>query len=364
MPSALTLPMPGEATASSSVSAQMMRAAQEEARRKAAQEARQEAENARQDAQLKLSQQTNARAQEEADTKRRTATAVADASEWTQNPQYRVPFAKAPEEAKRHFSIDTYGEAAPSARLAWDASLRQQGVPIDNIADNEEITINPEGGLTRHTQLPPASTTGQITAKDVANEGIDPNSIPQSQWATAVANARKSREGKMTEMQSNALQYSARMASNRQVLENLEKRGFDPASNEAAIKGNNLFPNKFRDTQQQQYLAARDNWISALLRKESGAAISRSEYENAYRQYFPQWGDSPEVKEQKAQLRRIAEDNMKLVAGGKAAEAETGAPAPSTAPQQQPAPVTNEPTATNPRTGQKVVYRDGKWQPL
>lgn len=342
MATSLDLPPRGDATAQASVPAQIMRAGQEEARRKAAEEARREAENARQEAQLKLNQNADARATEstrlsnqKSQNELRSQLAAADAAEWTQNPQYQVPWAKAPEEARRHFSIDTYGEAAPSARVAWDASLRQQGIPVETPGPNEDITINPQGEATRRISAPQVSTAGQITAKDVANEGIDPTTIPQSEWPAAVANARKAREGKMTEGQSSAAQYSARMAYQRGILDRLEANGYDPATAKNAASGMRWVPNRVKSGDQQAYSAARDNWIAAVLRKESGAAISPSEYDNAYRQYFPQWGDAPEVIKQKSDLRRITEDNMRMVAGGRAAEAETAVPTTPTAPTQR-----------------------------
>jgi hypothetical protein len=38
----------------------------------------------------------------------------------------------------------------------------------------------------------------------------------------------------------------------------------------------------------QSQKQAEQNFINAILRKESGAAISPSEYKNAEKQYFPQ----------------------------------------------------------------------------
>src|SRR5690606_20051733 len=46
------------------------------------------------------------------------------------------------------------------------------------------------------------------------------------------------------------------------------------------------------------YEQAERNFINAVLRRESGAAIADSEFENARMQYFPQPGDGPEVIEQ------------------------------------------------------------------
>jgi hypothetical protein len=65
---------------------------------------------------------------------------------------------------------------------------------------------------------------------------------------------------------------------------------------------------------QQGDQAARD-FINAQLRRESGAAIAESEFENARKQYLPQPGDSKEVKAQKREARARAVKNMQLSAG-------------------------------------------------
>jgi hypothetical protein len=57
---------------------------------------------------------------------------------------------------------------------------------------------------------------------------------------------------------------------------------------------------------QQMSENAELNFLSAVLRRESGAVISDSEYENGERLYFPRLGDSPERIAQKARNRQMA----------------------------------------------------------
>jgi hypothetical protein len=63
---------------------------------------------------------------------------------------------------------------------------------------------------------------------------------------------------------------------------------------------------------QQRVEQAQRDFINAVLRRESGAAISASEFENARKQYFPQPGDEkhPKVLEQKRRARQIATNLM------------------------------------------------------
>lgn len=60
---------------------------------------------------------------------------------------------------------------------------------------------------------------------------------------------------------------------------------------------------------------AQRDFINAVLRNESGAAIASSEFRNAQRQYFPEVGDTPAVLAQKAQNRKVAIAAMKSAAG-------------------------------------------------
>lgn len=65
----------------------------------------------------------------------------------------------------------------------------------------------------------------------------------------------------------------------------------------------------------QKFNQAKRNFVNAVLRNESGAVISPSEFDNADKQYFPQPGDTPEVLAQKAKNRDLVTSNMFASAG-------------------------------------------------
>lgn len=65
----------------------------------------------------------------------------------------------------------------------------------------------------------------------------------------------------------------------------------------------------------QQYQQAQENWVSANLRAESGAAIGIDEMRKEIKKYFPQVGDSDAVIKQKEEARKVAEDSMRQRAG-------------------------------------------------
>lgn len=64
-----------------------------------------------------------------------------------------------------------------------------------------------------------------------------------------------------------------------------------------------MLPNALKSSDRQQYEQAQRNFVNAVLRKESGAAISPGEFDSAAKQYFPQPGDSQAVIDQKTQNR-------------------------------------------------------------
>ena len=65
----------------------------------------------------------------------------------------------------------------------------------------------------------------------------------------------------------------------------------------------------------RSFLQAKTNFVTAVLRKESGAAISSEEFTNEDKKYFPQPGDKQELIDQKRQARILAIDTLRMSAG-------------------------------------------------
>src|SRR3990167_7831506 len=65
----------------------------------------------------------------------------------------------------------------------------------------------------------------------------------------------------------------------------------------------------------QQYMQSSRNFINSVLRRESGAVISPSEFSEARKQYLPQPGDSKEVLSDKRKNRQIIYESFKKGAG-------------------------------------------------
>ena len=132
----------------------------------------------------------------------------------------------------------------------------------------------------------------------------------------------------LTEAQSKAFMFGNRMETSNANFESLFDENGEPtyspsfiASKRNAEKtwvvgellgaGANLFAS---DEDQLASQSMRD-FINAVLRNESGAAIAEHEFTNAQAQYFPEVNDSKAVRQQKSENRQVAIATMKAAAG-------------------------------------------------
>jgi hypothetical protein len=137
----------------------------------------------------------------------------------------------------------------------------------------------------------------------------------------------------LTETQGKATTFAARMQDASRVLNDLEGKvapnqvaqagyraefpGWMPGGQilgSAVTAANNQF-NPAVSSNAQLYRQAQENWVTANLRQESGAAISKDEMEKDVRKWFPQPGDSSALIGQKAAARQVAGRAMLTQAG-------------------------------------------------
>jgi len=224
-------------------------------------------------------------------------------------------------------------------------SLIAIGGAVENILklpkDQWESAYNNEvGGLVKSGHLGPqdappfseqmlGSIYGQLnsnpqwlqlkkTQAEIASSKFDPidrdldRQFKKSQIAKNNAEAAKekneAKNGKdPSQSQFAAAAFGTRASQAEKVFSDLAQSGFDPTT--AYNVAQSKFPgflegNKSNQVKQQQQ--AQRNFVNAILRRESGAAISDSEFENAGKQYFPQYRDSADVLRQKEENRKIA----------------------------------------------------------
>ena len=129
------------------------------------------------------------------------------------------------------------------------------------------------------------------------------------------AEIEKAKNPPLNEAQSKDAGFYERMDQAERSLSELFSEGFDPTTAGNAVAGSKIMPEIAKPEGVKLYDQNKSNFISAVLRKESGAAIAPSEYDREDKKYFPQQGDTPRVIEQKAESRRIATDSMKRSAG-------------------------------------------------
>lgn len=109
--------------------------------------------------------------------------------------------------------------------------------------------------------------------------------------------------GKMNEAQNKDALYSSRMMNAERVFREPAVTAAGQSRTERGLSKLPVFGNSFVSENYQKYDQAQRDFINATLRRESGAAISQSEFDNAEKQYFPQPGDSAAVLKQKQQNR-------------------------------------------------------------
>jgi hypothetical protein len=132
-------------------------------------------------------------------------------------------------------------------------------------------------------------------------------------------------EGKPpNEQQAHAAGFARRLM---EANANLESAAYSPTISKQALSAM-PFTNTFLEDAQQRAEQAQREFINAQLRRESGAAIGQSEFDNAQKQYFPQPGDKPAVLEQKRKARQTAIENMRSAAGNAASVAPVASVAP------------------------------------
>jgi len=142
---------------------------------------------------------------------------------------------------------------------------------------------------------------------------------------------------KLTETQSNATAFGMRAKESNALLTQLEKSGTKNTGvvrsavsgtlgmtpfigeklEQGASSAMNVLPTFLGgpNEAQQSTDQARRNFVTAVLRKESGAAISPSEFDNEARKYFPQPGDTDKVVKQKQDARELAIKALEVQAG-------------------------------------------------
>jgi hypothetical protein len=215
-------------------------------------------------------------------------------------------------------------------KFAWEQA--NPGYELKEAEDGSIVGVNKRtlqafpvsiGGAAPTAPMATPAASGMPGARVQAIPGM--NSVLDQQAPAAAPVAGTPLRGKgtaMTESQSNATAYGMRMKEANAILDDLSKKGVLKG---ALVEGvplvgeslGKVLPSVLGGTSaaQQQVNQAKSNFITAVLRKESGAVISDSEFDREDKKYFPQVNDSPAVIKQKENARKLAIKAIEVQAG-------------------------------------------------
>lgn len=237
------------------------------------------------------------------------------------NPDGTVDYGAAVDLAAKSGNMDLMRQLAPMVEAQGNANYQRQKDARD-FAFRQDEAKRTQANLDRQFQFQSQEKPTIQTIKDAQGNdtlvrimpdgtakridtGID--QTPTNPFAYG---------GKMSETQSKDALYADRMFDAEKVLSDpaVHASALDPSQHMRSMApfgfGNYLVSNDF-----QKFDQAKRNFVNATLRRESGAVISKEEFDNANKQYFPVPGDSPQVTEQKRQNRIAAVRGFSAGAG-------------------------------------------------
>lgn len=188
------------------------------------------------------------------------------------------------------------GELREFIEIGLPALAAKLGKPVSQVTSQEGLT-----GFTEFVQSKQARKllTPEEEAQQVRIAGSK---------AAATAAERPSKPP--TQNESESFRAYQRIANAEAVIKSLE----------ASIQGSskirlNYAPNFMQSDGGQRFNQASADFVNAALRRESGAAISQSEYERFNKLYFPQPGDAELTLKQKAKAREVIIQGLKIASG-------------------------------------------------
>lgn len=173
--------------------------------------------------------------------------------------------------------------------------LTNQAIPAEErVALAQQITARGAAQLQARERAESAARMANIYSQIADRERIDEQG---NQFNTV-----NGQEQTSTQIQAQG--YAERMDASHRIINDIGGE----FTSRLAIGG--LLPNEVQTANRQQFEQAKRNFVNAVLRRESGAAIAESEFQSAEAQYFPMAGDSDEVLVQKAANRESVINNM------------------------------------------------------
>ncbi len=210
---------------------------------------------------------------------------------------------KAEQEYKKAEAVET---ALSETRLTALKSASEQNAPssvlqaIQKANTQEEViaAAGKYGGDVQKRELLAQQIKTEKAQRENINSQISARNAELSGEKTKPATAAQFTAGGYA---SRTVQAESILQKNKEAISSFEAARYAAARN---------LPNSMQPPVVQEQLQAERNFINAVLRRESGAAISPEEFESASKQYFPQPGDSPGVLLNKEQNRALVQQNL------------------------------------------------------
>ena len=196
-------------------------------------------------------------------------------------------------------------QALSSKQKFTEIGVNADGTKRYGFVNDRDQTVKPYA-------MPGSEDSGTVTGPDGKQIPIPPG-VDRKTFVNEISRANaKSAAGEKTEVQAKSEKFGNKMELAEKNISQLQSQGTSLAGQ---IASNVPLGNYVQSNDYQKYQQAKNNFITALLRDESGAAIGTQEFKRYDKELFPQPGDSPEVIAQKAEARRVAIEGMKKAAG-------------------------------------------------
>lgn len=188
-----------------------------------------------------------------------------------------------------------YDDKKATQEILIDAA--QQGAPLDLVQQAQAAQTPEEAAriLGKYSSAYLQRQTELLQQQNIRSQIAERASI---------GNENGTIDGKpQNATQSSANSYANRLNESEVTLANL-------GGNFTGITSRLWNPNFIKSADRQNLEQAERNFVTAVLRRESGAAISPSEFDTERLKYFPQPGDKPETVDIKEKARNTAINNF------------------------------------------------------
>lgn len=224
-----------------------------------------------------------------------TAARMAALKSMNVSPTMMAYFASDPAAAVKF--IDGYNTHQASKESPEEAAAKAKAVAL---AQGEAGAVKP--------QTPAEIAANKVAQQNANNSGA---SLAETKRHNSVEEGQSANKP-LTADQSNSATFADRANEAETVL---SKFGHVLTSAKGRALDNVPGGNAAQSADYQKASQAKMNFLMAVLRKESGAAIGKDEIATGDKQYFPQFGDTQETINQKAENRSTARAGLERSAG-------------------------------------------------